>query len=338
MRKLLTKVLVFTMPFWLAITIYIYTDVFRVIWHYDTYIEESDYFWRNKEYVSTMTYYNQNPKYHYDSFIFGNSRSAVFRIDSWKKYLPNNSKCFHFDASGGTIGGLRDEIKFIDKSNGVINNALIVLDNDILSRLYPKENSGHIYVNPPMLRNDSNLFSFHWQHFCAFWDPTFLRAIIDYNLFGVFRPYMKEVFIEPYRNEYNSETNELKHTFVDKEIEKGVYYDDAHISVFKDCQKPGTYTSDIEDMKCINCLKEIKDVLNCHHTKYKVIIPPLYDQVKLNRKTFNYLCEIFGKENVYDFSGVTKWSMDYHYYYEQYHFRPIVADEMMKIVYTQSIK
>lgn len=329
MIKFLKYILLFSLPLFILLPIYIATDVFKVIYHYDPYYDGAYYIGTNRAYGSTMTYINQNPKYQYDSFIFGNSRSLFWEIDTWKKYLPKGSKCMHFDESVGSISGIHDKVLFIDKNGGHIRNALFVIDHDLLSRL---EQSGYLFVSPPILKGYSNYLSFHMQHLGAFLNPKFLVALADYNIFGKFRPYMKYL-ISDGRSTYVAEYNEFQKTLTEKKIEEGTYYDAIHLKVFEDKQKPGLFSTEKLNNREISCLREMKNVLDKQHTSYKIVISPLYDQIKLNKHTLSLLCEIFGKENVYDFSGVNKWNKDYHNYYEQSHYRPIVSAEIMSIIY-----
>ena len=311
------------------LAIYIATDVFKVIYHYDPYYDGAYYIGTNRAYGSTMTYINQNPKYQYDSFIFGNSRSLFWEIDTWKKYLPKGSKCMHFDESGGSISGIHDKVLFIDKNGGQIRNALFVIDWFLLSHF---EQNGYLFASPPILKGYSNYLSFHTQHLGAFLNPKFLIALADYNIFGKFRPYMRNI-INDGRSTYVAEYNEIQETLTEKKIEEGTYYDARQLKVFENVQKPGEFSTEKLDNKEKNALREMKNVLDKQHTSYKIVISPLYDQIKLNRQTLNLLCEIFGKENVYDFSGVNKWNKDYHNYYEDSHYRPIVSAEIMSIIY-----
>ena len=97
MKRFLFNILAFGLPLWILGVIYCITDVFKVIHHYDSYYNDSYYIDINRSYGSTMTYVNQNPKYNYNSFIFGNSRSIFYEVETWKIYLPNESRCMHFD-------------------------------------------------------------------------------------------------------------------------------------------------------------------------------------------------------------------------------------------------
>jgi hypothetical protein len=332
MKHFLVKITTFCLPLFILAIIYIITDVFKVIYHYDPYYTGSYYIGVNRAYGSTMTYINQNPKYHYDSFIFGNSRSLFYEIDTWKKYLPKESVCMHFDESGGSISGVRDKVAFIDKNGGKLKNALLVIDHNLLSIIEQK--NGYLFIAPPILKDYKNIIDFHWQHFLAFLNPTFIVALADYNMFGTFRPYMKNL-ISDRHSTYIPEYNEFQKTLTENEISKGIYYDAAHMKAFEDKQKPGTYSSEKLDIEEIKCLREIKELFDKHKTSYKIVISPLYDQIKLNRSVYNTLCSIFGKNHIYDFSGVNKWNKDFHNYYEDSHYRPIVSAEIMDIIYSK---
>ncbi len=331
MKKFLKHVIIFCIPIYILAIVYIVTDVFKVIYHYDPFYVDSYYIGINRAHGSTMTYINQNPKYKYDSFIFGNSRSLFYEIDTWKKYLPKGSRCMHFDESGGSISGVCNKVVFVDKNTANFRNALLVIDHELLSRF--EQTNGYLFISPPILTGYSNFINFHAQHFMAFLNPKFLVALADYNIYGKFRPYMQNLISDGHST-YIPQYNEFQKTLTEKEINEGTYYDTEHLKVFEDVQEPGTFSSEELDNKDIACLQDIKNVFDKHHTSYKIVISPLYDQIKLNRATYNTLCKIFGRNNIYDFSGVNKWNKDFHNYYEQSHYRSVVSAEIMDIIYS----
>ena len=63
------------------------------------------------------------------------------------------------------------------------------------------------------------------------------------------------------------------------------------------------------------------------------MISPLYDQVKFNPEDLSVLQEVFGHNQVFDFSGVNEFTTSKYNYYETSHYRPHVANEIMKKVY-----
>lgn len=63
------------------------------------------------------------------------------------------------------------------------------------------------------------------------------------------------------------------------------------------------------------------------------IINPLYSQEKFNPKDMEMIQNVFGRDNVYDFSGRNQFTTSKYNYYEESHFRPLVGDSIMSIVY-----
>ena len=332
MKRFLVRLSLFLSPILMLVMIYLATDVFRVLYHHDPYYTNSYVIGLNRSYGSTMTYINQDPNINYDSFIFGNSRSLLYEIDTWKTFLAPNSHCMHFDESIGSISGIHDKIVFIDKRGGQINNALLVIDYQLLS-YYDLEDKGYLFISPPILKNYSNVISFHWKHLRAFLTPKFLFALADYSIFKTFRPYMHDIIQDQKELTYIAQYNEFQRTLAEEMINDGIYYDKSHTEVFENIQKPNTYSNECLDNNAINSLKEVKAIFDKHHTSYKIVISPLYDQIRLNPDTLNQLCTIFGEENVFDFSGTNKWNSDYHNYYEESHYRPIVSAEIMSTIY-----
>ncbi len=323
----------FSIPFLILLVSYIYFDPFKVIKKYDNYYIEGDGGAVNRNYVSTMNYLNKKDTYHYDSFIFGNSRSLFFFISDWKKYISPKSICYHFSESGGSINGLYYKIKLIDESNEIIKNALLVVDYDLLSRL---ERDGALFIMPPILNNNQNLSKFHLEHFIQWVNVSFLFSWFDYHITGKYKKYMEDYISKGTNYKYyNPITNEEPRTTEDNQILAGTYFDVEHIEQFRGQQNPSVSPPVIDEKEGIKSLIKIRKVFNKHHTNYRIIVSPLYNQIKRNPKDYKTLCRIFGSQYVYDFSGVNNWTMDYHNYYEPSHYLPSTANEIMKKTYSK---
>jgi hypothetical protein len=83
-------------------------------------------------------------------------------------------------------------------------------------------------------------------------------------------------------------------------------------------------------------LKNIQSIFKKNKTDYKIIINPLYDQLKINPKDLKYIRDLFGAENVFDFSGINSITNDYHNYYETSHYRPFVCDSILNVIYRKN--
>ena len=339
MKKFLSKLLGFSLigiiPLLALVILYLALDPFKIIKSYDSLIDpkEKCFVAINQDYVSTTTFIKNSKKINYNSFIFGNSRSMFYQVAEWKKHLSNNSTCYHFDASGEGIWAIDKKIEFIDKEGKEIKNVLLVLDYSVLIRDKPK--SGHLFMITPALVNNSNLIDFHETFLSSFLSPKFLYTYLDFKISGKIKPYMKENFLLDDRpRNYDVLTNEFKYNYFEKLMDQNKYYTPERLSVFYErdtlLQKfspPALHDSQKK------ILSRMNSILKKHHTNLKIVINPLYNQKKLNNNDLVYLKNLFGSDNVFDFSGINEFTKDYKNYYEAEHYRPQVATKIMDVVY-----
>lgn len=331
MKRFCRFCLLLCVPLVFMVIVYLIIDPFKVVRHYEVYYQPDDIVGLNRGYVSAMHYANHHKEYNYDSFIFGNSRSIAYYCDEWKKYIPKASVCYHFDASGGSVGELLGEIKFIN-NQGTLKNALLILDCDLLSRT---EMDGILFAMPPILKEGKDSFKFQEEYFMAFYKFDFLWAYIDYQVSKVYKQYMGFFIINnELKGDYDAIYNETFWDKYEKLIEAGEYYNNERIRGFDNAQFPGKVSEIVLNDERMDMLREIKNIFVAQKTDYKIVISPIYDQVKINPEDLKFLIDLFGQNNVYDFSGPNRWNADFHNYYETSHYRSCVANEIMQIVYS----
>jgi len=333
MKRFILKFIVFIIPIIalliLSIVFYILTDPFEVIWKYDNQLNSTaDYqITINRDFESTQLFLLNYKKNKYDSFILGNSRSLFYQIESWNKYIEGNG--FHFDASNESLYGVNCKLSMMNELDVNIKNVLIVLDTGLLKQV--KNSEGHLFIKHPMLSKESYL-TFHFKMFRGFF-PNAVIAYADLFLNGK-KKYMVKYGIIDNIWEHDSKTNQLKLYLSDHQLKTNpdLYYADK-INIFQKRDTCMTYSEPTIQNEQEKLLKNIYTILKIHKTNYKIIISPLYDQKKINQKDLNYLKNLFGSENVFDFSGRNKITADYHNYYETSHYRPVVCDSILKIIY-----
>lgn len=332
MRYFLLKVLGFVLIGFIPISIltigYFYNDPFKVVRKYNSY--SNLYVIPNRDYVSTEMFLKNEKYYSYNSFIFGSSRTLAFQPNKWKTFLSPNSNPFMFDASGESVYGIYTKLKFLDSLHYKLNNVLIIICRDV-SFANSKNHNGHLFIKHPATSGESDL-SFKFDFFKAYLNPAFLFNFYMYKLSGSYKSYMKG-YIEDRKIIMDSITNAVQ--IVDQEHEIQVsskkYYEKRKAIFYT--RKNETIDS-IQQIKQIHIfmLNEIRRILNKNNTKYKVIISPLYEQEKFNSVDQNILLNIF-KNNLYDFSGKNYFTDSINNYYETWHFRPLVGDSIMNLIY-----
>ncbi len=335
MRIFIRKCFLFSIPVWLFVGLYFYLDPFKVIYHYDRFYDGvNDVVNLNRDYVSTTLYTQQRKQYDYDSFIFGNSRSLYYETDTWRKHIGDTASCFHFDGANESLFGICKKLEYIDKQGDTIKNALFVIDSYVLRQ--SENNKQHLYYTSPALTNELGI-SFHLSFFKAFCTLRFAYAYCDFAFSKELKPYMiNSNLLLDSKSIYNPVDNGATEPHWEKAIANGSFYDSAKIAEIENganSQPHGKTEIAVIEEPQIQLLNKCKEILEKHKTNYKVIISPLYEKIPLNHADLNILQQILGHENIFDFSGINKYTSDYHNYYEWSHYRPCVAEQIMEDIY-----
>ena len=321
------------------VAVYFINDPFKVLYHYDTYIKSGKpyFIFIDKDVTTTRTFLNNYKKYKYDSYIFGNSRSCNFWISDWEKYI-NSDKCFHFDGSCESLYAIGKNVSFIRKHGIRIKNALFILDNDILSKV--ENNPGHIYIMDPAVSGESK-WAFQATYFKAYADPQFFKDYVSYLVHHALNPAYEvprnsnSLCIARDVRQYEPITNEVHFVGFEQQIASNMdsfYNARADLFFGRDTSKQYYFEPVIGDTQR-SILNGIAKELAEDSTDFRIVISPLYNQVKLNTKDLDILYAIFGKERVFDFSGKNAITDDVHNYYESYHYRPSVAKMILDSMY-----
>ncbi len=336
LRTLFLKALVIASPLLLILAVYVITDPFKVLYsyHFENYYNwqhwELDRDVAGTENLKQRLSKNDIP----DSYIFGNSRSLVFRCDTWESILNDNSKPYHFDAATESLFGFYKKVKYLDDKNIKIKNALLVCDVTLLSKTVNDHDVTHI--KHPDVSGES-IFAFQSNFIKGYFTNFFFLKQIDFLLFKKEKKYMKDIFAispgyirtEPYKNDYYYQ----KYDSILSTDSAGYYV--FKKDVFYD-RPAAQQTSDtvIRD-KQIVMLQEIKRIFDKDHTSFKLVISPLYDQKKINEADVKTLKSILGENIVYDYSGQNEITNYTGNYYESSHFKPYIAQKIMNAIYSK---
>jgi hypothetical protein len=258
----------------------------------------------------------------------------AFRPESWRQYLPAGVSPFLFDASAESIYGIMTKFRYLDAHHIRPVNALLVFDRDMTFKT-TKNSTEHLYINHPLLTGQSRL-DYQFTFFKAYLDLKFLRYFYDYTFTGKYKPYMKG-YLENRKIRYDTITNQQQ--ILDQEYEilhdpQGYYAKRSHLFY----ARPAERTDSVQRIREteLDMLRQIKDILIRNKTDYKIILSPLYEQIRFNGKDLAILRNLF-PGHVYDFSGKNSFTDKITNYYETAHFRPVVGDSILKIIYQPQV-
>ncbi|MBI2966769.1 MAG: hypothetical protein HYY40_03015 [Bacteroidetes bacterium] len=332
MNTFLVKTLLFLLPFFSVTATFFIFDPFKIWYAYDDYF--SDYsIIINRDYAGTELYMQNRKKMHYDSFIFGSSRTLAFNTKDWKPYLQNNASPFVFWASGETLFGMWSKIKFLHSLNDTIKNSILVMDNG--ATLNRTGNSkGHIFIKHPLLSNGSR-YEFYSSFVYAYMADFFFVRYLDYCFFKRYRPYMKGFIDErivksdPVTNDFYRISNQVERNRNMKD-----YYSKREKMFYARPQNPVTSKAIIRPPQ-LTMLKDIAEIFGKMGTQYKIVIGPMYDQKKFNAGDLEILYELFGKQNVFDYTGINFITESRENYYDDNHYMPHVGQKILKEIYSR---
>ena len=328
--RVFSRLALFGLPVLLSALLYFVFDPFKVLYAYDTYYQPDDRIMLNRDYVSTAIFLQTNPARHYDSFVFGSSRSLAFQCLDWGP-LVGSDRCFHYDAIGDTLFGILGKVRLLDRQGVDIKNVLLIVDIDTLRET--TNSRGHMQIKSPLVSGESPL-QFQFVFFRAFYENLFFVKYLDYRRSSILKPYMLDV-LDSRTTTQVPETNDVLLTSPDEELarDEEAYYK-ARQAIFGGRKATPTHApQQVVWTQGRSMLEEIKGIFARHGTRYKVVSSPLYNQVKLHPNDLAALKEVFGAENVYDFSGNNSITADVHNYYELNHFRPKMARAILAEIY-----
>ncbi|MEJ8816957.1 hypothetical protein [Lacibacter sp. H407] len=336
MKRLLSKLLLFCSPLLVLMVLYFLYDPFKVLRHYNSYYESggNNYVTLNKDYVSTENFINRYPRQQYTSYVLGNSRSIYYEVNTWGQLTGEPAdRCYHFDAYGENLYGVAKKIRFLDNNNCQIKHVLLVIDKVLLEET--KNQKKYFRIKHPAVSGESRL-KFQITFFKAFLNYAFLKEFIPAFVFSVKPDSAAGGIFQSIPMLYDPVTNEQRMEFLEQQIRtnKEQYYLKRK-PVFYKRDSLAVNVAPVIGRAQKKLLTGIKQVFDKHQTNYKIVVSPLYDQLKLAPVDLLYLQELFGTINVFDFSGKNAFTETIENYYEDSHYRPHVADSIMYRIYGQ---
>jgi hypothetical protein len=281
--------------------------------------------------ISTKVYLRNRNKYKYNSFIFGSSRSTAHTSVNWEHYLDKNDRAFSFGAWNESVVGVYKRLKLIDSLKDSIKNAFIILDVDHAFDI-GKIDWDHYLITGISAKQ------YYLQHYYSYvQNPRLIFTSIDFALFHKRRKYMNNFAgqikgdIDPVNNDWVPSS--------DKKIDAdSVNYYKKSADKFYQRPSHQIFSKKLINGKETEILLKTEAVLKKNHTQYKIVIAPLYDQVKINPDDMSVLKTIFGKKNVYDFSGINSITNNkFNYLSDAYHYRKRVGALIFKQIYQGAI-
>ena len=332
MKKLYLKLFLAAAPLLAIVALYVCTDPFKVLYHYDHFRTKDGilHIGMNLEYENMEMFLKNYPVYKYDSYIFGSSRSRNYRVSEWERHISSKA-CFHFDAATESVYGVERKVNFLHKRGVQMKNVLFIIDSSLLGETSNQKD--HIHRKHPLLSGESNL-NFQLLFFKDFVDIRFIiayvRLLITHKVTDTRNDFLTNVAYH-----YEEASNEEQKPIIDAIIEKdkNAYYVPKEGMFFKRDNTIQHYSMPVIGAKQKALLCSIKKIFDEDNTNYRIVISPLYDQKKLDSSDVSYLKALFGSDKVFDFSGINDITQSMYHYYDESHYRPEIATQILDSIY-----
>ena len=322
MGQLLRKLGLLLSPLLATVLFYLLFDPFEVLYRYDRYYRDPAmiYNWdHNHTEVLRLAY----PRYRFDSFIFGSSRSKAFTPEAWQRCL-GPARIFHYSALSETLFGVERKLAFLERSGIPVRNCLLVVDGELLAR--GGNNTGHLFIKHPEISGESRV-RFHLTMFQAFMDPRFLFPYLAHKA-GF--PVTSRLFYDGDGSEYDPLYGDLSFLKAERKIVADpdrFFASLRHEFYLRPAQRAPA--PPVVGPAQERLLANMARILAASEARVTVVISPLYDQIPLNPADVRLLGRLFGSDNVFDYSGSNRFTGETRNYYEPSHFRPHVAQEIL---------
>lgn len=332
MGLIIRKMFLLLAPLLIVGACYLLFDPFEVVYHPSRHYLDPQvvYNWDvNQTEILEQAY----SSYRFDSYILGSSRSKAFMVEDWRPCI-DSPRVFHYAVMAETLFGIERKIAFIDRNRMPLRNVLLILDRDILGQT--GNSTGHLFIKHPDVSGGSRL-DFHLTFFQAFMGPTFFFPYLAHRLGLPLSVTTKALVTGGKGCRYDPILGDMTFVTVEEQIRKdpGAFYRGQQRLFYPRSGLPSTAPPVVGVLQR-KMLASMAKIFAAHRTDVRVVIAPLYDQVTFNPADRRTLEDFFGKERVFDFSGINTLTSGPQNYLEPSHFRPHVARAIISTLYEKS--
>lgn len=322
--KLICNILLFFAPFVACMVLYFHDDPFRVMHRYHDFDAKVQL---NESYVGWNIFMNNRKRAHVNSFIFGNSCTMAYPCKDWEQYLAGGH-AVRLYANAEGIKGIDMKLRALERFHAPIKNVLMVIDFTTLRKI--SVDDGYSHILPPAISGGKER-DFQLTFIQGFFKPAFLVHYLFGRLTGHYSSSWGD--FNTYGRIINPQNNDEENPREKMIAEEGQQYWTKRMNTFPQRTHIKCVREPVIFKPQLAILSDMASILRRNHTSVKVIINPEFVQKQINPKDLDVLYHLFGRSNVFDFTGINRFSSDIHNFYEPGHYRPLLGRQLLKIVY-----
>lgn len=332
MKSQLTKFIIKTMiyavtSFGILFAVMWFIDPLQLFRYHDDYFKDG--FQPNKGTVSLRQYEHFAPYKKFDSFIVGSSLAINYHIDDWKKYLPTDSRPFHFDSSAQSVLSLQKFIEYLCEHSDTIRHVLIPTSPKLIAS---GQKSGIPFVDPPKI-NPAGTLDYYNAAFREMLYRKFLYGYIAWRTVGRPPRFDHRLYLSEYQGPYYPEINEETTPQFDTLLAEDPEAFHRHFNYVFTKGPARRLDSVIIDTEKEKALRAVADALRDKNADFRFVLGPNTEHIQLSCRDDSLLCDIFG-DRYYNLVGqLDSLAGQPQYWYDPTHYSPEVCRRIMHIVY-----
>lgn len=322
--------LLLLVPLLLLAAVYFVTDPYKTLRPFSlSYFDTT-----NRDYLSSELFIYNYPEQAYDSYVFGSSRGGGINTYHWKKYLPEGSKQFLFQAWSETIAGVEQKVSYIDKHQGEIRNALILIDIPG-SFAKPQLSTQALSIKDPRFSGQPRWV---YQAILLF---NFVQKPSEWSraVKSLLHPHRPAVVFDVESNDWDKGNRNINVDVVPPQDSLKNLSRTARAAFFKNyVDNPYVIVpvpDSLIDDSMLESMRHIREVFRRHETNYRIIVTPgyRYQFPAISSRDLDILKSVFGGDTVFDFSGRLDLTLDYNNFSDPNHFGSRIGWQMIEEIY-----
>ena len=319
------KFLLLVMPLPVLVGLYIHADPFMVIRSYEDY--DHSIVCQNEGTVGWMKYKKQRDSQHYDAFLMGTSCTMSISCADWNQYIHAHPFRFFSNAEG--LGDLCLKLEALDRQpHQPVRHLLIVAERYFFEK--PNPQGGIMHVMPADVSHKSPV-SIQTAYLQGFFSPEYLFPYLKYQLTGRYDRSMNGIIntVVPTRTRWTNDA--VLHIEDSVRLLGERFWTSPNWVNIKQRGRKVTVAPRVIVSEQMVKLRQIRDFCRRHQTDVNIIVCPSYDLEQLHPQDIESLHHVFGQNHVFDFTRDTSMT-DYHYYYDRFHFRPLIGQRILRTI------
>lgn len=316
-------------PLLLLLCLYCWTDPFKTLQPFDIHDVDAT----NREYQSVELLKRNVSTYHYNSFVFCSSQGSGLNTYTWQMYLPEGSQTFLFQAWSENITGVQQKVKWLDKNNIPIKNALVLIDipGFFSNNQHPTD---ALSVKHFELSGESALMYHAREYYNFIQNPSSWIDFCRIKLHGLKQEITSDTITNDWFADnifnYNQLPKQDSLSSCTEQTKRNFFYQIANASESDVIMEKQLITNDLKVV-----LQNIKTIFDKQATDYYIILTPSYRYTSpyINKQDLAILQEVFGNERVFDFTTDKELTSDYNDFFDPVHFGTILGWKMLKKIY-----